>query len=100
MFSLKNSNGKDTAGWIKRFRLSLLAVIAGMILGYLYYVKVGCVTGTCPISSNPYISTVYGGVLGYLVSVVFDGFRFGGKAGEGGRGGGEDQPGQPQKGGG
>lgn len=69
--------------WIKRFWPTIFAVAAGMIFGYIYYAKVGCVTGTCPISSNPYISVGYGGVLGYLVSIVFDGFRFGGKVGAG-----------------
>jgi hypothetical protein len=25
-------------------------------------------TGTCPITSNPYISTIYGALMGYLLS--------------------------------
>ncbi len=28
----------------------------------------GCRTGTCPITSNPYVSTIYGAVLGVLMS--------------------------------
>lgn len=92
---------KNTAGWLKRFWPVILTVVVGMLLGYLYYAKVGCATGTCAISSNPYISVIYGGILGYLVSVVFGGFRFGGKSGETNSGSGEGgQPGQPQGGGG
>ena len=39
--------------------------------GYLYYYFVGCNSGTCPITSNPYISVIYGGVMGYLVFDLF-----------------------------
>lgn len=40
----------------------------GTLGGYLYYHFVGCVSGTCPITSNPYNMMVYGAVLGYLLS--------------------------------
>ncbi len=49
----------------KRFVLPVLLGAAG---GYAYYYFVGCVTGTCAITSNPYISTVYGAVVGALVA--------------------------------
>jgi hypothetical protein len=45
-----------------------LPVIAGALLGYVYYYYIGCYSGTCAISSNPYISTVYGGLIGFLLS--------------------------------
>ena len=35
-----------------------VGLVLGGLVGYLYYYFVGCATGTCPISSNPYISTV------------------------------------------
>ena len=44
----------------------LLAIAIGAFLGYLYYKKVGCPNGSCPITSNPFSSTMYGGVLGLL----------------------------------
>jgi len=46
----------------------LLGALIGGILGYLYYKKVGCPTGTCPITNNPYRSTIYGALLGIMLS--------------------------------
>ena len=48
-----------------------LIVIAGLGGGYLYYHFVGCHNGYCPISSNPYISVLYGGVVGLLLAMTF-----------------------------
>jgi hypothetical protein len=39
--------------------------------GYLYYYFIGCNSGTCPITSNPYISIVYGALMGYLIFDMF-----------------------------
>jgi hypothetical protein len=46
----------------------LLFVIGGAVLGFGYQRLIGCRTGTCPITSNPYIATFYGALMGYLVS--------------------------------
>jgi len=40
------------------------AIIIGGILGYLYYHFVGCTSGTCAITSNPYLSIISGGFFG------------------------------------
>jgi hypothetical protein len=48
---------------------SLLA-IAGAGLGFAYYYFIGCTGGSCPIQSNPYVSAIYGGVVGLLLSDV------------------------------
>lgn len=47
---------------------ALLATLVGAALGYAYHRFVGCSSGACPITANPYISTVYGAVMGYLAS--------------------------------
>ncbi len=47
---------------------ALLATLVGAALGYGYHRFVGCSSGACPITANPYISTVYGAVMGYLAS--------------------------------
>ncbi len=48
-------------------RLILGAVLGGA-LGFGWYKLVGCSTGTCPLTSNPYASTIYGIILGALVA--------------------------------
>lgn len=45
----------------------LIAGAVGTIAGFLYYHYVGCMSGTCAITSNPYISSIYGGVIGMLL---------------------------------
>ena len=42
-------------------------VIIGGILGYGYYYYIGCRSGVCPISSNPWISTGYGALIGFVL---------------------------------
>lgn len=48
-------------------RLVIGAVVGG-ILGFSWYRLVGCSTGACPITSNPWISTFYGAAVGALIS--------------------------------
>ncbi len=43
-----------------------LPVLAGGLIGYGYYYFIGCYSGTCPIQSNPYISTLYGALIGFV----------------------------------
>jgi len=43
------------------------ASIVGAAAGYAYYYYIGCASGTCPITANPYISTAYGAAVGYLL---------------------------------
>jgi uncharacterized membrane protein YedE/YeeE len=45
---------------------TIASILAGAVIGFGYYYFVGCRTGTCPISGNPYISTLYGAMIGLL----------------------------------
>jgi hypothetical protein len=56
---------------VKGFRFQIIGIVAGAIGGYIYYLKIGCLSGTCPITSNPFISVLWGGVMGYLVANIF-----------------------------
>ncbi len=44
----------------------IIGAIVGGGLGFAYYKFVGCSSGTCPLISNPVISTFYGMVMGAL----------------------------------
>ncbi|MCD8528834.1 MAG: DUF6132 family protein [Chitinophagales bacterium] len=52
---------------LSKYKFTFIAIIVGAVLGYVYYAKVGCVSGTCMITSSPYISTAYGGMTGLFV---------------------------------
>jgi hypothetical protein len=43
--------------------------IAGGVVGFAYYYFIGCVSGSCPITSDPYISTMYGALLGAVLGI-------------------------------
>jgi hypothetical protein len=46
----------------------LLFMIGGAVLGFGYQRLIGCRSGACIITSNPYVSTIYGAMLGFLLS--------------------------------
>ena len=53
--------------WKKALVKPLLFGVAGALLGFAYYYFIGCQGGTCAITSNPYISTAYGTLIGVLL---------------------------------
>ena len=56
--------------------ITLIGVIVGLISGYAYYHYIGCISGTCSITSKPLNSTLYGGVLGGLFfNMISDFFK-------------------------
>lgn len=57
--------------FIKRNQLVIIGVILGAVGGYLYYHFVGCVSGTCAITSKPLNSTLYGALMGGIFSSIF-----------------------------
>ena len=46
----------------------IIGAVAGGIVGFLYYRFIGCRSGACIITGNPYISTLYWAVLGGLLA--------------------------------
>lgn len=71
-------SGKQTS-WFKPLMLNkrtyLLVIgiftLVGVVGGYTYYSLVGCKTGGCVITSNPTMSIIWGGLMGYLVPDIF-----------------------------
>jgi len=51
---------------------SIIGTILGLIGGYVYYIEVGCKSGSCPISSNPWLSLLWGAAVGYLAGGIFE----------------------------
>ena len=45
----------------------ILPILVCGLLGYVYYYLIGCNNG-CPIQINPYASTIYGAVIGAILS--------------------------------
>jgi hypothetical protein len=46
----------------------ILFVALGAAGGWAYQRFVGCRTGGCAITSNPYVSTLYGAIVGFVLS--------------------------------
>jgi xanthine/uracil permease len=65
LFSLKNMLHKISF-------VSVIGLVFGALGGYIYYAQVGCVSGTCAITSNPWMSTAWGAAFGYLVFDLFN----------------------------
>jgi hypothetical protein len=57
--------------WLHKNTLIIIGSIVGGTAGYIYFKQVGCSNGTCMISSNPYISTIYFAVLGGFLFNMF-----------------------------
>jgi hypothetical protein len=55
---------------LKNKMILISGILAGAAGGYLYFHFVGC-NGQCLIASSPYISTIYGGLLGGLFVNMF-----------------------------
>ena len=58
--------------FIRNHRLTILGGVLGGMVGFMYYYFVGCANGTCPISSNPYMSTLWGLLIGGLFFNSFE----------------------------
>ncbi len=53
--------------YFRKYRFLFFALIGG-VAGYSYYYFVGC-NGGCLITGNPYISTIYGSLVGFILGI-------------------------------
>ena len=56
---------------LKKSSLYLIGGIVGGLGGYLYWYYVGCNSGTCPITSSPSMSVIWGAMMGALLFSMF-----------------------------
>jgi hypothetical protein len=49
---------------------TIIGAVLGAAAGFALYKLIGCHSGACPITGNPYISTIYGAVMGVLLASV------------------------------
>ena len=54
---------------IKKIDLKRLIIgaVLGAFAGFAYYYFVGCSTGSCPLTSNPYLMTIWGVFFGTVL---------------------------------
>lgn len=47
----------------------ILGALLGALVGYFVFYKfIGCANGSCPITSNKFVSTIYGTIIGLLLA--------------------------------
>lgn len=51
---------------MKSYYKILIGAATGAALGFAYYYFIGCSSGTCPITSRWYTSTIYGAFFGIV----------------------------------
>ncbi len=59
----------STTQQLNKFFRRWSPVLLGAIAGYAYYAFIGCVYGSCPITSNPWSSTAYGALMGLIFTI-------------------------------
>ncbi len=50
-------------------RTTYIGIAVGAIAGYAYYYFIGCNSGSCPITSSPTTSVIYGAVMGLVATI-------------------------------
>ncbi|MCD9018982.1 DUF6132 family protein [Parachryseolinea silvisoli] len=56
---------------MKHWIILATGIVIGGLGGFLYWYYIGCLSGTCAITSSPINSTIYGGVMGALLVNMF-----------------------------
>ena len=62
---------KTITNFLSNHIFLILGILIGGVAGFLYYYYIGCVTGTCAITSKPLNSTLYGALMGGLFFQIF-----------------------------
>lgn len=54
-----------------RYKFVIIGLILGTVGGFLYWKYIGCMSGTCPLTSNWLIMIIYGALLGTTLGSIF-----------------------------
>ena len=57
--------------WFNNNWLYIAGATLGAVAGYVYWMQIGCTSGTCAITSKPLNSSIYGALLGALALGMF-----------------------------
>jgi len=55
----------------KKIAIPAAVGLVGGVAGYLIYRFIGCQAGACPITSSPYLSVLFGALIGALLGGGF-----------------------------
>ena len=47
----------------------ILGIIIGGAIGFALGILGKCASGTCPLTSNPYVSTILGALIGLMITL-------------------------------
>ena len=56
---------------IRKWIRPALFTLGGALAGLANYYFIGCASGSCPITSSPFGSLLYMGLIGWLISGIF-----------------------------
>lgn len=56
---------------MKKYMLYIIGALVGAASGFIYWRYVGCLSGTCKITSSPVNSTIYFALMGSLFFGMF-----------------------------
>ena len=56
---------------IRKNTWSIIGFVLGGISGFFYWKYIGCISGNCKITSSPVNSTLYFGLMGFLIFNMF-----------------------------
>lgn len=63
---MKNIKEKLSLFFKKKYSKMIMYGVIGLLGGYAYYYFIGCYSGSCPITSKWYTSSLYGMMIGIL----------------------------------
>lgn len=61
----------NVMSWVIKNLKTIAGVFVGALAGFAYYYWIGCASGSCPITSQPLNSTLYGALMGGLLFNTF-----------------------------